>query len=76
MENTCQYIVDNMKDPNKVFFYSVPDFQIYEIDISFSAEKGFNTNLKWLQPRVVWDTPLIPLIAPELTGVYEPVLVE
>ncbi len=76
LENTCQYIVDNMKDPNKVFFYSVPDFQIYEIDISFSAEKGFNTNLKWLQPRVVWDTPLIPLIAPELTGVYEPVLVE
>lgn len=76
LENTWQYIVENIKDPNKVFFYSVPDFQIYEIDISFSPEKGFNTNLKWLHPRVVWDSPLIPLIAPELTGVYEPVLME
>ncbi len=76
LETTLPYIIDNLKDQNKLFFYSVPDFQIYEIDISFSAEKGYSTNLKWLQPRVKWDLPYLPVIVPELNGDYDPVIVE
>ncbi len=76
LDSAFQYIATNMKDPNKLLFYSVPDFQLYEIDILFSEETGFTTSLKWLYPRVSWDLPYLPKIAPELTGIYEPVLLD